>query len=64
MLIAKYNLDIDTALLLDKALTRITKKNEDDDTRYAENTGGSYAKLSKDLQELFFDNRLGDGKSR
>lgn len=54
MLISKYNQDMDTALLLDKALARVTSKDEEDGTKYAENTGGSYAKLPKDIQESFF----------
>jgi len=55
MLIAKYKLDMNTALLLDKSLARVTNKDEDDGIRYAKDTGGSYAKLSEDVQRAFFE---------
>lgn len=55
LLTAKYDMDIAIALILDKALSRVNNKNEEDGTRYAESTGGSYAKLSKEMQELFFE---------
>lgn len=54
MLVSKYNQNMDTALLLDKALASVTSKDDKDGTRYAKNTGGSYASLPKDIQESFF----------
>lgn len=55
LLTAKFDMDIATALILDKALSRVNNKNEEDGTKYAENTGGSYAKLPKEMQESFFE---------
>lgn len=55
LLVAKYNLNIKTSLLLDKALGNVTEKNEEDGTRYAKDTSGSYSKLNETIQKQFFE---------
>lgn len=54
MLIISYKLNIGNAILLDKAISNISEKNSDG-SRFASETGGSYAKLSTKLQEMFFE---------
>ncbi|SMP87548.1 hypothetical protein SAMN06313540_1129 [Epsilonproteobacteria bacterium SCGC AD-308-E02] len=54
LLHTKDDLDIEQALLVSKALARVTEWDNNDE-RFCKDTGGSYATLSEDIQKRFFD---------
>jgi hypothetical protein len=54
MLVSKMKLDINNALLFDKALSKISEKDELGN-RYSADTAGSYNKLSDEIKNIYFE---------